>query len=148
MREKNIHFFQNSETKTKNTDLKNCSKQDFKHVECSSRMTKVWNFSAAVAGLFSEPDFWSEMSFVFFRLHLLVVQHNVWSPDVVTGYMQLFDSPILVWVPLELVVSPELLYPQVGGHNLVLQILKLRTELVESYNRKVLFPFFGTKYTH
>ena len=88
------------------------------------------------------------MSFVFFRLHLLVVEHNVWSPDVVTGYMQLFDSPILVWVPLELVVSPELLYPQVGGHNLVLQILKLRTELVESYNRKVLFPFFGTKYTH
>ena len=35
------------------------------------------------------------------------------------------DPAVLRWVPLELVVPPVLLHPQVGRHDLVLQVLKL-----------------------
>ena len=55
---------------------------------------------------------------------LLVIQDDVRSPDVVTGHVELFDPAVLLGVPLEFVVSPELLHPQVGRHYLVLEVLK------------------------
>ena len=56
--------------------------------------------------------------------HSLVVEDNVWSPDVVSWHVQTLDPAILLGLPGQLVVSPVLLHPQVGRHNLVLQILK------------------------
>ena len=58
---------------------------------------------------------------------LLVVEDNVWSPDVVSGHMKILDAAILIRVPHQLVVTPVLLYPQVGGHYLILQILEVLT---------------------
>ena len=54
---------------------------------------------------------------------LLVVKDDVRSPDVVTGHVELLHPAILLRVPLELVVPPELLHPQVGRHYLVLEVL-------------------------
>ena len=54
----------------------------------------------------------------------LVVEHDVRSPDVVTGHVKHLNPSILLGVPLQLVVTPVLLHPQVGRHDLVLQILK------------------------
>ena len=54
----------------------------------------------------------------------LVVEHDVRSPDVVTGHVELPPPAVLHRVPLELVVPPELLHPQVGRHDLVFQVLK------------------------
>ena len=56
--------------------------------------------------------------------YLLVVEHDVGPPDVVAGHVELLDASVLQRVPLELVVAPELLHPQVGRHDLVLQVLK------------------------
>ena len=56
---------------------------------------------------------------------LLVVEDDVRSPDVVRRYGKHVATAILSRVPLELVVSPVLLHPQVGRHDLVLQVLKL-----------------------
>ena len=55
----------------------------------------------------------------------LVVEHDVWSPDVVAGHVEHLDPAVLLGVPLQLVVAPVLLHPQVGRHDLVLQVLKL-----------------------
>ena len=55
---------------------------------------------------------------------LLIVKDNVRSPDVVAGHVELPHPAVLHRVPLELVIPPELLHPQVGRHDLVLQILK------------------------
>ena len=55
---------------------------------------------------------------------LLVVKDDIRSPDVVTGHVELFHPAVLLRVPLQLVVPPELLHPQVGRHDLVLQVLK------------------------
>ena len=55
---------------------------------------------------------------------LLVVKHDIRSPDVVTGHVELLHPTVLVRVPLQLVVPPELLHPQVGRHYLVLEVLK------------------------
>ena len=43
---------------------------------------------------------------------------------MVAGHVELLDAAVLQRVPLELVVAPELLHPQVGRHDLVLQVLK------------------------
>ena len=45
---------------------------------------------------------------------------------MVTGHVEHLDPAILLGVPLELVVTPVLLHPQVGRHDLVLQILKIK----------------------
>ena len=59
---------------------------------------------------------------------LLVVKHDIRSPDVVTGHVELLHPAVLVRVPLQLVVPPELLHPQVGRHYLVLEVLKTKQE--------------------
>ena len=55
---------------------------------------------------------------------LLVIQDDVRPPDVVTGHVELLHPAVLVRVPLQLVVPPELLHPQVGRHYLVLEVLQ------------------------
>ena len=40
--------------------------------------------------------------------NLLIVQHNVGSPNVVGRYVQLFDSSILIGLPYQFVIIPEL----------------------------------------
>lgn len=55
-------------------------------------------------------------------MDLLVVEDNVRTPYVIGGDVKHFDAAILLGLPLELVVVPGLLHPQVGGHYLVLQI--------------------------
>lgn len=37
---------------------------------------------------------------------LLIVQYNVWNPNLIRGYMQLLDVVELIWVPIELVINP------------------------------------------
>ena len=55
-------------------------------------------------------------------MHSLVVQHNVWQPDVVGGNMEVLDAAVVCGVPLELVVDPLLLHPHVGDHDLPLHV--------------------------
>ena len=40
--------------------------------------------------------------------YLLVIQYNIWSPDVVGRHMQLLYAPVLVGVPNQFVVVPKL----------------------------------------
>ena len=66
----------------------------------------------------------------------LVVEHDVRSPDVVAGHVEHLDPAVLLGVPLQLVVAPVLLHPQVGRHDLVLQVLNrdfigIRDRIVE-----------------
>ena len=42
--------------------------------------------------------------------------------------MEHVDAPVLLGVPLQLVVVPVLLHPQVRRHDLVLQVLKDKEE--------------------
>ena len=42
--------------------------------------------------------------------------------------MEHVDAPVLLGVPLQLVVVPVLLHPQVRRHDLVLQVLKNKAE--------------------
>ena len=56
---------------------------------------------------------------------LLVVQNDVRSPDVICGDVETLHSSVLLRVPHQLVIPPELLNPQIGCHNLVLQVLKI-----------------------
>ena len=67
------------------------------------------------------------------QLPSLVVKDNVRSPDVIRWNMQHVDPAVLLGVPLQLVVTPELLHPQVGGHDLVLKIL----EIVNNENQNI-----------
>ena len=55
-------------------------------------------------------------------MHSLVVQHNVWQPDVVGGHVEVLDAAVVGGVPLELVVDPLLLHPHVGDHDLPLHV--------------------------
>ena len=55
-------------------------------------------------------------------MHSLVVQHNVWQPDVVGGHVEVLDAAVVRGVPLELVVDPLLLHPHVGDHDLPLHV--------------------------
>ena len=52
-------------------------------------------------------------------VRLLVVQHDVRPPDVIGGNVEHVHAAVLIRVPPHLVVVPELLHPEVGGHNLV-----------------------------
>lgn len=58
--------------------------------------------------------------FLFF--HLLVVEHDVWPPDVIGGHVEHIHSTVLFGVPAHLVIVPELLHPQIGGHNLIAEV--------------------------
>ena len=57
-------------------------------------------------------------------LEILVIKHDVREPDVSGGNMQTVNPTVLLRVPAELVVVPVLLYPQVGRHHLLPQVLK------------------------
>ena len=61
---------------------------------------------------------------LYLGLILLVVEDDVGPPDVVGRDVETLHSPVLLGVPHQLVISPELLNPQIGCHNLILQILK------------------------
>ena len=60
---------------------------------------------------------------VDFGHNLLVVEDDIGPPDVIRRDMKHVDPTVLSRVPLELVVPPVLLHPQVGRHDLVLQVL-------------------------
>ena len=62
-------------------------------------------------------------------LELLVIKHDVREPDVSGGNMQTVDPSVLLRVPAELVVVPVLLYPQVGRHHLLPQVLQHKIEI-------------------
>ena len=40
--------------------------------------------------------------------NLLIIQHNIGSPNVVGRYVQLFYSTIFIWIPDEFVIIPKL----------------------------------------
>ena len=54
---------------------------------------------------------------------LLVVEDDVREPDVGGGNMETVHPAVLLGVPAQLVVVPVLLYPQVGRHHLLPQVL-------------------------
>ena len=43
-------------------------------------------------------------------LVLLVVEYDVWSPNVITGHVKLPHTTVFIWIPLQLVVVPKLKY--------------------------------------
>ena len=45
------------------------------------------------------------------KKYKLVVEHNIWPPDMVRGNMKHFHPSIFLRIPLELVVFPVLLHP-------------------------------------
>ena len=45
---------------------------------------------------------------VLLKSNLLIIQHNIGSPNVVGRHMQLLNSSILHWIPDEFVVEPKL----------------------------------------
>jgi hypothetical protein len=49
----------------------------------------------------------------------LVIEDDVWPPDVVGGYVEHVDTAVFVGVPSHFVIIPELLHPQICGHNLI-----------------------------
>ena len=61
---------------------------------------------------------------VFFYFLLLVVKHNIWPPDVIGWHVKHIYSTVLCRIPSHLVIKPELLYPKIGCHDLISQILK------------------------
>ena len=68
------------------------------------------------------------------QLPSLVVKDNVRSPDVIRWNMQHVAPAVLLGIPLQLVVLPELFHPQVGGHDLVLQVLNENVKTVVDLN--------------
>ena len=54
---------------------------------------------------------------------LLVIEDDVRQPDVSGGNMETVPPAVLLRVPAQLVVVPVLLYPQVGRHHLLPQVL-------------------------
>ena len=49
----------------------------------------------------------------------LVIEDDVWPPDVVGGYVEHVDTAVFVGIPSHFVIIPELLHPQICGHNLI-----------------------------
>ena len=64
-----------------------------------------------------------------FTLDSLVVEHDVWEPDVGGGHVEAVHAPVLLGVPPELVIKPVLLDPQVGSHHLLAEVLGERETL-------------------
>lgn len=60
---------------------------------------------------------------IFPSFFLLVEQDNVRKPDVLRGNIEGLDTAVILRVPLELVILPGLLNPNVGSHHLVLEVL-------------------------
>ena len=56
--------------------------------------------------------------------HLLVVQHNIWPPNVIGRNVELFDTAVLFGVPNQFVVKPKLFNPKICRHDLVFQVLQ------------------------
>ena len=54
---------------------------------------------------------------------LLIVQHDVRPPDVVGGHVEHVHSAVFRRIPTHFVVVPKLLHPQIGGHDLVSEVL-------------------------
>ena len=52
-----------------------------------------------------------------------VVQHYVGQPDLIAGYSQLSDAAEILRVPLEQLVVPFVIKPDIGRQNLVLLVL-------------------------
>ena len=71
---------------------------------------------------------------VFFNFLLLVVKHNIWPPDVIGWHVKHIYSTVLCWIPPHLVIKPELLYPKIGCHDLISQILKEINVLIGNYS--------------
>ena len=68
--------------------------------------------------------------------YLLVIEDNVREPDVSGGNMETVDPSVLLRVPAELVVVPVLLYPQVGRHHLLPQVLQQQLSQFREGGRK------------
>ena len=62
----------------------------------------------------------------------LVVKDDIRAPDVISWHVEALDSPVLLGIPHQLVIPPELLNPQIGCHNLVLQVLKIGKKEAEA----------------
>ena len=66
---------------------------------------------------------------------LLIVQNNIWTPNVVWRNMEHIHATILIWIPSHLVIVPKLLNPKICSHNLISKILKWINEK-EKYGQK------------
>ena len=58
------------------------------------------------------------------KAYLLVVQHNIWPPNVIGRNVELFDTAVLFGVPNQFVVKPKLFNPKICRHDLVFQVLQ------------------------
>lgn len=41
-------------------------------------------------------------------MHLLIIEHDIWAPDVVRGHVEHLNAAVLAWLPGQLVVVPTL----------------------------------------
>lgn len=57
---------------------------------------------------------------------LLVIQNDVWSPNKIAGYSNDLKSIILIFIPAQVSIMPNLTHPQVCGQHLVPFILEQR----------------------
>ena len=73
--------------------------------------------------------------------NLLVIEDDVWPPDVVGGNMEHIDTTVFVGVPSHFVIVPELLHPQICGHDLISKVLELKDNSIfrQNTNQKLLY---------
>lgn len=61
-------------------------------------------------------------------MFLLVIQNDVWSPNKIAGYSNDLKSIILIFIPAQISIMPDLTHPQVCGQHLVPFILAQRVK--------------------
>lgn len=60
--------------------------------------------------------------------YLLVIQNNVWSPNKIAGYSNDLKSIILIFIPTQISIMPDLTNPEVCGQHLIFFILAQRVK--------------------
>lgn len=53
------------------------------------------------------------------EMNSLVIEDDVGPPDVIGGNMEHVDSTVFGGIPSHFIVVPELLHPQICGHDLI-----------------------------
>lgn len=61
-------------------------------------------------------------------MYLLVIQNDVWSPNKTAGYSNDLKSIILIFIPTQISIMPDLTHPEVCGQHLVPFILAQRVK--------------------
>ena len=88
----------------------------------TSNMWILWNSNREVQLLTADPLGGTFLLFPIF-CNEPIVKNYIGKPDFIARYPQHINSTKLLWVPLEQLVVPFVIKPDIGRQNLVLLIL-------------------------